>query len=662
MKKKIIGILVCMLLIATALPPVSSTDQNDVNLLSNEINNDECGCNRYNEIDNKFGGGLFPECPIMSNPSAYYNLKESLKHTSSKPIIEYLPDEFSWKDYNGLDWTTPVKNQGDCGSCWDFAAIGMLESVINIKEGFSTLDPDLSEQYVLSCLPEAGSCHGGSLFGALWYMMETTPEGNYHNGAIPESCFPYQANDNVPCDDKCNEWEDLLVPILNCGWFYPDKSSEDIDVIKTELMEKGPLGTIMAVDDDFIEWIRTHHDPEDYYSYRPPSDWPNHCVILVGWKDDPLISNGGYWIVKNSWGSFSGYDGFFNIEYKSLFIDTFEITWVDYDPDSFDWAPVADAGGPYYGDVGQEIVFDASGSFDPESDIISYYWDFGDGTNDTEVVTNHAYLKRGLYEVTLTVFDESGKHSTDETVALVDIWLSGDSWTYNIDDVSINLDLNGRSISLHGSSDELLFTVADDSGDSYQLDFKGKITGDFEASLNTGSPNFDLSGRLLKLTTMDGNVIFRQSDLGIKEVNICIKGIVLLYVNNIRIPLPIPFRITLEVHFDTVYTFLDFPLTVGKEGSLPLTKISIDAFVGGIFGFLKKPFGYDFILGALPYVCLSEDEITVEAGTFNAYEISIPEAINYYYAPEAGNIIKISAELDDYFTLHGELKSTNYEQ
>jgi putative hemolysin len=57
-----------------------------------------------------------------------------------------LPASFDWRNKDGHDWTTPVKNQGGCGSCWAFSAVGAVEPQYNIISGNATLDLDLSEQ------------------------------------------------------------------------------------------------------------------------------------------------------------------------------------------------------------------------------------------------------------------------------------------------------------------------------------------------------------------------------------------------------------------------------------------------------------------------------------------------------------------------------------
>ena len=184
---------------------------------------------------------------------------------SPKPVPKLTPNEFCWIDNNGYDWTTPAKNQGNCGSCWAFAALGAFESVIKIKEDCPDLNPDLSEQYVLSCLPQAGSCRGGSTSHALNLIKQTTPEGNNKNGVIPESCFNYYADHRIPCSDKCGNWEENLVPLLDHGTWKSDGSSSDIQRIKTQIMEKGPVGAHIMATESFKIWGSVIHNPSTYF-------------------------------------------------------------------------------------------------------------------------------------------------------------------------------------------------------------------------------------------------------------------------------------------------------------------------------------------------------------------------------------------------------------
>ncbi len=415
MKKGRKGVILCMLVAAVFVMPISAMKNEGTNNQSSDAISvgEVCGCGTYNKVGIDFPL-VRPEPPV------------DIKDPSPKPAPIYTPPYFSWKDYEGQDWTTPAKDQCPvyrefCGSCYLFAALGTLESIINIREGYAILDPDLSEQYQLSCLPRAGNCDYGGFGRAVFqYINDTSDRGNNCNGIIPETCFPYQADDDIPCSAKCSDWEDKLVPISDWGWYFVDGSPEDIEVMKTQIMQTGPIVSAMYWDWFFYDWCINHHDSDEYYPYLGPSKRANHEVVIVGWKDDPSIGNGGYWITKNSMGEEQGYDGFINIEYGSLGIDSEDIAWVDYDSESFDWAPVADTGGIYQGNSGQELTFDASRSVDPEGDIISYHWDFGDGTNATGVTAMHTYSHQGVYDVTLTVTDSNGKTGDDATWAFID--------------------------------------------------------------------------------------------------------------------------------------------------------------------------------------------------------------------------------------------------
>ncbi len=81
--------------------------------------------------------------------------------------------------------------------------------------------------------------------------------------------------------------------------------------------------------------------------------------------------------------------------------------------------PVADPGGPYTTEEGQEIVLDGSGSHDPDGAQLSYEWDFGDGHHDTGVLPTHTYAREGTYRLTLTVTDYTGGIAAAATTVAV---------------------------------------------------------------------------------------------------------------------------------------------------------------------------------------------------------------------------------------------------
>jgi PKD repeat protein len=79
------------------------------------------------------------------------------------------------------------------------------------------------------------------------------------------------------------------------------------------------------------------------------------------------------------------------------------------------YPPVADADGPYYAIVNQNVTFNGSGSHDPDGTIISYVWDFGDDSIGEEINPSHVYATTGTYIATLTVTDNDGLTHTAKT-------------------------------------------------------------------------------------------------------------------------------------------------------------------------------------------------------------------------------------------------------
>ena len=73
-----------------------------------------------------------------------------------------LPDEFDWRNVDGKNYVSPVRDQGDCGSCYAFGTLGMFEARVRILSN-NTKTPVFSTQDIVSCSEYSQGCEGGKL-------------------------------------------------------------------------------------------------------------------------------------------------------------------------------------------------------------------------------------------------------------------------------------------------------------------------------------------------------------------------------------------------------------------------------------------------------------------------------------------------------------------
>ncbi|XP_023811589.1 pro-cathepsin H [Oryzias latipes] len=208
-------------------------------------------------------------------------------HLSSKGPY---PDSIDWRKKG--NYITPVKNQGACGSCWTFSTTGCLESVTAIATGKLL---SLSEQQLVDCAQDFNNhgCNGGLPSQAFEYIM-------YNKGLMTEQDYPYTA-----MEDKC-----MYKPSLAAAFVkevvnvtaYDEMGM--VDAVATH----NPVSFAFEVTSDFMNYHQGVYTSTECHS---TADKVNHAVLAVGYGQE----NGTpYWIVKNSWGSKWGMDGYFLIE------------------------------------------------------------------------------------------------------------------------------------------------------------------------------------------------------------------------------------------------------------------------------------------------------------------------------------------------------------
>jgi len=225
------------------------------------------------------------------------------------------------KDWRGTPAVTPVKNQGQCGSCWAFSAAETVESQFNLAAESADDALELSPQQINSCVTACDGCNGGNTGPAYEYIKSVI-------GLSNADYWPYTQSMIESTETKLCEPEKLAVfkgadatlagayaTVTDWNYVIPECElgacdSQDMTGLAAAAAE-GPVSICVNAGawNDYTGGILT-----DAACGSHAADSIDHCVQLVGYNAE---AEKPYWIVRNSWSTTWGMDGYAYLEYPA---------------------------------------------------------------------------------------------------------------------------------------------------------------------------------------------------------------------------------------------------------------------------------------------------------------------------------------------------------
>jgi len=204
-----------------------------------------------------------------------------------------LAESVDWREEGAV---TPVKNQGQCGSCWAFSTTGSLEGA---HFRLTNKMVSLSEQQLVDCSAKFhnNGCNGGLMDNAFEYVKSI-------GGLDTEDSYPYHGK-----QEKCHFKKESVGS--TCAG-YVDIPSGDEDALKEAVATAGPVSVAIDVTEERFMLYKDGVFVDETCSNE--EDSLNHGVLVVGYAgssdNQEGKSTGDYWIVKNSWGTTWGEKGY----------------------------------------------------------------------------------------------------------------------------------------------------------------------------------------------------------------------------------------------------------------------------------------------------------------------------------------------------------------
>ena len=274
-----------------------------------------------------------------------------------------LPAKFDLRDWG---WVTPVRNQGAMGACWTFGTMGALESALLRATGIAY---DLSENNLQNNMVKFSKYgsqkifEGGSEDEGLVYLLSW-------RGVIPTEYDTYDELGKISPAIATNE----SFHIQDARIIYASFESNNKDEIKKAILKYGAVSTSYAHDDDCL-------NPKTSAYYNEESITPDHQIIVVGWDDKYPASNfletppgNGAWIIKNSWGTDFGDNGYMYISYydESIFLMINSVAYIIENTENYTKNYQTDLGGGFSFTVNEQTTLKYQNNYESiGNDLIS---------------------------------------------------------------------------------------------------------------------------------------------------------------------------------------------------------------------------------------------------------------------------------------------------
>ena len=427
----IISLICSLLAMASAESSAYQTNLEYINSVRHSGSRWELDINKFVTLTHKKFSQLFKGYSMTYDPT----------RVAYTPNISAVPESYDWRDHQGI--VGAVKNQGQCGSCWAFSAVGALESQLAKVTGNPVV---LSEQEMVDCVknimsPDNSSsccdgCMGGEMYSVYQYLIENNSEDD------TERQYPYKASNQncqvVPSTVKTKLKTFVSLPI------------GDENSIKAALYNHGPISVGVNANEDWQLYSKGIYNPSEQ-ACNPSTSNMDHGVILVGYGSEGGLD---YWIVRNSWGADWGEKGYMRLARGHNACGVANAAIYPVLQTSVETIPFSHITGEYCGNIlgvvrNVNITFNANSTFDISANVF----------DQALQCTNEAYL----YDKT------SGKVTIPETKGCLAKFLSKfgvSELNISYSNNAINLGIGGRTFTLAKCQSMALDSCHDNCGNS----------------------------------------------------------------------------------------------------------------------------------------------------------------------------------------------------